>query len=243
VAIESAAGRLGVVGRTVEGAESRGKHLLIRFAGGAVLHTHLRMHGRWRVRSVPEPLTTGGARVVLRVTGAVAACWRAPVVELLSRMQAADHPALRSLGPDLLAPDFDAAQAVRRLRSRGRTPIAEALLDQTALAGIGNVYKSEVLHQCGVDPFAPVQALDDALLEQIVETARGQLLRNRGRWERRTTTPLSPQPLAVYGRGRRACPRCGDAIQRAVHGELPRSTWWCPTCQPRIAIAAGEEVP
>lgn len=231
VAVESAADRLGVVGRPVDAVESRGKHLLIRFEGGAALHTHLRMHGRWRVRR-GEPLRTAGARAVVRVSGAVAACWRAPVVELLSRMQVADHPALRRLGPDLLAPGFDAEVARRRLRARAALPIAEALLDQTALAGIGNVYKSEVLHLCGVDPFARVADLDDATLARLIDTARVQLRRNRGRLERRTTTALAPVPLAVYGRARQACRRCGAAIRRAVHGELPRATWWCPSCQP-----------
>jgi endonuclease-8 len=162
------------------------------------------------------------------------------VVELLSRMQAADHPALGRLGPDLLAPDFDAAAALRRLRVRARLPIAEALLDQGALAGIGNVFKSEVLHLCGVDPFARVELLDDATLERLIDTARAQLVRNRGRFERRTTTTLAPVPFAVYGRGRRECRRCGAAIRRVVHGELPRSTWWCPACQPPQTAPGAE---
>jgi len=226
----------------VDRVESRGKHLLIRFEGGAVLHTHLRMHGRWRVRRSGEAARTAGARVVVRGEGAVAICWRAPAVELLSRMQAADHPALRRLGPDLLAPGFDAGAALHRLRTHASLPIAEALLDQTALAGIGNVYKSEVLHLCGVHPFASVACLDDATLERLIETARAQLRRNRGRLERRTTTALAPARLAVYGRARQACPRCGAAIRRAVHGELPRATWWCPSCQPEHGAAADRGV-
>src|SRR4249920_782518 len=153
-------------GSTVTGVEALGKNLLIRFDNGLELRTHLRMNGSWhryrpgeRWRRPP-----GRARLVLEVPGAVAVCFDAPVVELLEQRAEALHPSLGALGPDLLAPDFDADEAVHRLRDprRAEMAIGEALLDQRALAGIGNVYRNEVLWLERVAPFRPVVTLDDA---------------------------------------------------------------------------------
>lgn len=112
--------------------------------------------------------------------------------------------------------------------------IAGALLDQTALAGIGNVYKSEVLFLCGVNPFMRVKALEDAVLGRVVETARAQMQRNLGAGLRRTTSALARERLWVYERGGRPCRRCGTAIRWRRQGDEARSTWWCPRCQPAI---------
>ena len=234
-AVVAATEHLRVIGQTVEAVEARGKHLLVRFAGGAVLHTHLGMRGSWRLlrgagarRPSPFP-----ARAVIETAGAVAVCSLAPVVEMLSAAQAAAHPALGRLGPDLLAPGFDPAAAGQRLRARGEAPIGVALLDQTALAGIGNVYKSEVLFLCGVSPFTRVRLLDDGTLGRLVEKARELLRRNLGPGMRRTTSPLAAGRLWVYGRKGQPCRKCGTAIERAVQGEEARSTYFCPSCQGR----------
>ena len=179
------------------------------------------------------------ARLVLEVPGAVAVCFDAPVVELLETRAEPVHPSLGRLGPDLLDPAFDAAEALRRLRdpSRAGTEIAVALLDQRALAGIGNVYKNEILWIERVSPFATVAELDDATLDRLIATARRLLLANAapGRGAERVTTGGdrgAPGPLYVYGRGGRPCRRCRTPIASTRQGaDLPRTTYWCPRCQ------------
>src|SRR5688572_22748208 len=231
-----------IVGRETRSVEALGKNLLIRFDNGLELRTHLRMNGSWhryrpgeRWRRPPAR-----ARLVLEVPGAVAVCFDAPVVELFEQRIEAIHPSLGRLGPDLIAPDFDAAEALRRLRApeRSSMAIAEALLDQRALAGIGNVYKNEVLFIERVSPFATVGSLDDATLERLVETARRLLVANaerRGGHDRVTTggaPAAAGDPLWVYGRRGRPCRRCGSAIRVARQGsDVPRSTYSCPRCQ------------
>jgi endonuclease-8 len=233
VAVTVASRRLGIVGQEVEAVEARGKHLLVRFAGGAVLHTHLGMRGSWRLlrRAGAGRPSLAGARAVIETADVVAVCALAPVVEMLSPARAAAHPALARLGPDLLGPGFDPAAARRRLRERGELEIGVALMDQTALAGIGNVYKSEVLFLCGVSPLARVRDLDDGTIDRLVAKARELLRRNLGPGPRRTTPALSPLRHWVYRRSRRPCRMCGTGIERAVQGEQARSTYFCPACQ------------
>ncbi|MBA2314407.1 MAG: Fpg/Nei family DNA glycosylase, partial [Chloroflexi bacterium] len=182
----------------------------------------------------------GRARLVLETEDAVAVCFDCPTVELFEQRTEHLHPALGRLGPDLLAPDFDAPEAIRRLRdpSRADLTIAEALLDQRALAGIGNVYKSEVLWIERISPFRHMPAVDDATLERLVATSRRLLLANidRRRSAERVTTDgqrvAAGAPLWVYGRRARPCRRCGTPIQSTQQGsELPRTTYWCPRCQ------------
>jgi endonuclease-8 len=141
---------------------------------------------------------------------------------------------LARLGPDLLGEGFDPARARARLRACGSRPVGEALLDQSVLAGVGNVYKSEVLFICRVSPLDPVSALDDATLDRLVGEARRLLQANLGPGPRRTTSALSPLPLHVYHRGGRPCRACGSPIVRIVQGLQPRSTYLCPRCQPRV---------
>jgi endonuclease-8 len=180
------------------------------------------------------------ARLVLEVPGAVAVCFDAPVVELFEQRAEAIHPALSRLGPDLLAPDFDRDEALRRLRdpSRANRAIGEALLDQSALAGIGNVYKSETLFVDRISPFTLVGELDEAVLGRLVDTARRLMLANLApsRGAARTTTGggagPSGGPLYVYSRTGRPCRRCGAPIVARRQGsDLPRTTYWCPSCQ------------
>ncbi|HEV7603837.1 MAG TPA: DNA-formamidopyrimidine glycosylase family protein [Candidatus Limnocylindrales bacterium] len=230
-----------IVGHEITAVESLGKNLLIRFDNGLELRTHLRMNGSWhryrpgeRWRRPPAR-----ARLVIEVPGAVAVCFDAPVVELLEQRTEALHPSLGQLGPDLLAPDFDADEAFRRSRdpSRARMSIAEALLDQRAMAGIGNIYKNEVLWVERVSPFVTVAEVDDDTLGRLVQTARRLLRLNAGATAGpvRVTTSgdrAAPGHLNVYGRTGRPCRRCGTPIASARQGtELPRTTYWCPTCQ------------
>jgi endonuclease-8 len=230
--VAASARKLELVGRTVEAVEARGKHLLVRFSGGPVLHTHQGMRGSWRLqRRTPAARGLAAARAVVETEDVVAACCLSPVVELLSTAQAATHPALSRLGPDLLAPGFDAGAARRRLRARAELEIGMALLDQTALAGIGNVYKSEVLFLCRTSPFARVRDLDDASLDRLVARAGEMMRRNVGPGGPRRVPGLAPGRLWVYRRSGQPCIRCGTSIQRAVQGAQARSTYFCPVCQ------------
>jgi len=237
-ALEAAALRQRLVGTRVLGCEARGKHLLIHFESGAALHTHLGLHGSWRLhsRATLPPRLERRARVALETDRVVAACLgRGTTVELLPPGGVARHPGLLRLGPDLLAPDFDAGEAGARLCRLPDEAIGVALLRQTVMAGIGNVYKSEVMFLCGVDPFAPVLRLDTATRQRLIGTARRLMQRNLGPGPRRTTSSPA-QPLWVYRRAGHPCRKCGAIIRRAVQGEDRRSTYWCPRCQ---AAAAG----
>ena len=235
-----------LVGRRIDAVESVGKNLLIRFDGGLEVRTHLRMRGSWHRYRPGEAWRrpAGRARLVIEVPGAVAVCFDAPVVELLEQRAEAVHEPLAALGPDLLGATFDAAEARRRLRhpSRAALTIAEALLDQRALAGIGNVYKSEILFIERVDPFTALGDLDDPTLDRLIDTARRLLLANAtlgGRAERVTTAGdrSADGPVWVYGRAGRPCRRCGTLIRRRSHGTMPRATFWCPRCQAARASA------
>ena len=209
-----------VVGKRVDAVEAQGKNLLIRFDGGLELRTHLRMHGSWhryrpgeRWRRPP-----GRARLVLEVDGAVAVCFDAPVVELFEARAEPLHPSLSRLGPDLLDPDFDAAEAHRRLRApeRRRSTISAALLDQRALAGIGNIWRNETLFAERVDPFAPVGDLDDATLDRLIATARRLADRERrggARARARCASTAGPADR-VRGAGRRSGPARSAARSR-----------------------------
>jgi endonuclease-8 len=151
-----------------------------------------------------------------------------PTAEFLEARQA--ERAAADLGPDLLAAGFDADEAVRRLTALAEVEIADALLDQHALAGIGNIYKSEALYACRVSPFARVADIPRDRLAKIVSTARRLL-------QAHSCESMRPGPLAVYGRGGRPCRLCGTSIKRRSQGPNARSTYWCPRCQPEVRSA------
>lgn len=230
-----------LVGQTVRRVETRGKHLLAWFApGGLALHTHLGMHGSWHVCAPDERWRKPAAQaaVVVGVADRVAVCFRPRTCELLSPAQVAEHPGLASLGPDALAaPEAggtDLGEARRRLDARAGWTAGEALLDQGVLAGVGNVFKCEVLFVCGVDPWARVGELDPATRDALLAAAERLLRANAGPDRApRTTTGLSQpsQRLHVYGRPRRPCPRCATPVRAARQGEQARVTYWCPQCQ------------
>ena len=222
-----------LVGTTITAVESQGKNLLIRFGNGLVVRTHLRMNGSWHRYRPGERWRRGEARarLVIEVPGAVAVCFDAPVVELFEERTEPLHPGLAGLGPDLLDPAWgedDAEKAVRRLHdpSRADLTISAALLDQRALAGIGNIWRNETLFVERLDPFDAVRDLDDAQLGRLVATARRLLRASVGVAPGRT-------PFAVYRRSGRPCRRCGTPIRsRPLAGDVPRTTYWCPRCQP-----------
>jgi len=231
-----------LIGATVESVEARGKHLLIGFEGGLTLRSHLRMSGSWHRYRPGEPWRrpTHQASAILETAEAVAVAFNTPVVELLTDAQLRRSAPLTSLGPDLLGRTFDRAEALHRLRERSAEQIGNALLDQRAVAGIGNVYKSEVAFLERLDPWAPVRAFTDAELGGALATAR-RLVQANTRGGPRVTTGSGArgQGLWVYGRGGRPCRRCGTLVEQGRQGELARLTFWCPRCQPRRGVGRG----
>ena len=219
-----------LTGRMVTGTQSRGKHLLTRVDGGLTLHTHLRMDGSWRIRPAGRPPPRDHrVRLVLANEQWQAAGYLLGVVELLTARN--EQRAVGHLGPDLLGPDWDAAEAVRRLREQPHRPVGEALLDQRNLAGIGNLYKAEVLFMRGVSPWQPVGETED--LAALV-TLACQLLNDNKERAGQITTGLAGRGREtwVYGRPGRPCRRCGAQIRSARgNGIEDRVTFWCPACQ------------
>ena len=224
-----------LTGRAVTGSVSRGKHVLTRLDGGLTVHTHLRMDGSWRIRPAGGyPPRDHRVRLVLANDAWQAVGYLLGVVEILPTAQ--EERAIGHLGPDLLGSDWDAAEAVRRLRTDPARPIGEALLDQRNLAGIGNLYKAEVLFLRGIDPWQPVGEVPD--LTALVTLAQRLLDANKARIGQVTTgMPGRGEETWVYGRSGRACRRCGGRIRaagpaRPAAEAQERVTFWCPGCQP-----------
>ncbi len=223
-----------LVGAEVVETIPRGKHLLTRLARDDdrwTLHTHLKMEGIWRTyrdgRRWDRPAFQ--ARVVLGVEGLEAVGFTLGTVELLPT--AAEDTAVGHLGPDLLGPDWDPDEAVRRLRAAPTRSVKEALLDQRNLAGIGNVFAAELLFLAGAHPLTPTG--DVPGLPRLVRRAHQALELNKDRTTRTLTGNLRA-PLWVYGREGAPCRRCGTAVLKAEQGEAgkERVTYWCPHCQP-----------
>jgi endonuclease-8 len=220
-----------LVGRTVEAVEARGKHLLVRFDDGRTLHTHMRMEGSWHVYRTGEAWRKPARRAVAVVATAawVAVCFDAPVCELLPPGQL---PApVRRLGPDLLDPEPDLDEAIRRMRAHPELAVGEAVMRQDLVAGIGNVYKSETLFLVRVSPFAKVRALSDETLRAILARARRLMKRNLRGFPRTTRRRFGGERLWVYGRSGERCFECGGAIRMRRQGTAGRSTYFCPGCQ------------
>ncbi len=220
-----------VAGATVTGTASRGKHLLTRLDTGITLHSHLKMEGTWQVHPLGTRWRRPGhtARVVLRTATTEAVGFQV-LLDLVRTEREQDL--VGHLGPDLLGPDWDAGVALERLGATPDAAIGDALLDQRNLAGIGNVYKSELCFLGHVDPRAPVGEVPD--LPRLVATAKQLLEANKDRPTRITTGDRRPgHRLWVYGR-RGSCLRCGTPIRRAELGPQgqQRPTYWCPSCQP-----------
>jgi endonuclease-8 len=229
-------------GTGITAVEAVGKHLLVRFADGHLLRTHLRMTGRWDLYRPGERWRKPAhlARALIEVEGAVAVCFSAPVVELTRERTDRAPSAVAHLGPDLCLADADLDRAVANMDLvEPGTGIAEVLLDQRVAAGIGNVYKSEVLWACRVHPLTPIGALDADTRRRLVTRAH-ELLRRNLRPGPRTTYGDRPGGRAVYGRTRRPCPRCGTPVQSRRTGEQARNTFWCPRCQARPAGGTGD---
>ena len=232
-----------LTGWTVEESASRGKHLLLRLLRNderLTLHSHLRMDGAWRTYQPGAPWRGRPAhlvRVALHTKAAVAVGFHLHELTLV-RTEHEDR-VVGHLGPDLLGADWNADEAVRRLLEKPERPIADALLDQRNLAGIGNLYKAETLFLRGVWPWTPVGEVPD--LTEMVSLAHRLLASNKGRWTQTTTGSLRRgEEQWVYGRAQRLCRRCGTPIKRWTGGDQDRITYWCPTCQPDVATSSAK---
>jgi endonuclease-8 len=234
-----------LAGRAVVDTAARGKHLLTRLDDGRTLHSHLRMDGSWRIFGAGERWRGGRpyeVRVVLATSDRQAVGYRLHDVALLAT--ADEEQLVGHLGPDLLGPDWDPEEAVRRLCGQPNRAIGEALLDQRNLAGIGNLYKAEVLFLQGIHPWTPISAVPD--LTRLVTLAQRMLFANRERWEQVTTgSRRRGEEHYVYDRARWPCRRCGAPIAVAEQGRAPhqRPTYWCPHCQPAPPGATVRRLP
>jgi endonuclease-8 len=234
-----------IVGRIIERIESAGKHILMRFSGDLILRTHMRMNGSWHLYRHGEKWWRGehAMRVRIDTAGWVAVAFNVPVAEFVTPRQLETRGPVAELGPDLLGQAFDRDEAVRRILASGHRAIANTLLDQRIVAGIGNVYKSEVLFLSGVHPEVPSSAVAQATLEQMMDVARGlladnvkdgtsgqiQTYRSLRQWNKASEHDDS---VWVYGRRGKPCRKCGTPIEMKKMGLEARSTYWCPSCQP-----------
>lgn len=234
-----------IAGRTVEHVEARGKWLLMYFSGDLILVTHMRMNGSWHLYRTGEKWRRPrrDMRIVIETADWNAVGFTVPVAEFHSAASLLRTTIIPALGPDLLKQDFDLGAAVAGMREHDGEQIAEVLLNQRVMAGIGNVYKSETCFICGVNPFRAVRTLDPSQLEQLVFTARKFLTLNVAEGASgeiatyaglRRTTHTSDQAarLWVYGRRGEPCRRCGTPIEMRKQGAGARTTFWCPVCQP-----------
>lgn len=224
-------------GQDVVEVRAEGKHLLIRFSGGLVLRTHMRMNGSWHVYRPGERWQRPRRDMRVRIATAEweAVAFNVPVAEFIASDALRRNRPLRTLGPDLAADAFDFDSAFQRMREAGSRPIAEVLLDQRVVAGIGNVYKSELLFIAHINPFAPVSSIADDRIRELMATARRLLVHNVKSPDpsRVTRDSLDPDGRQwVYGRGGKPCLRCGSVIRGVKSGPDARLTFWCPTCQP-----------
>ncbi|MZE77834.1 Fpg/Nei family DNA glycosylase [Streptomyces xinghaiensis] len=221
-------------GRRVLEVVPRGKHLLSRFEGGLTLHSHLRMDGAWRVFAAGERPRGGPEheiRAILGTAARTAVGYRLPVLDLLRTGD--EDTVVGHLGPDPLGPGWDPEEARRRLLADPARPLGEALLDQRNLAGLGNVYKSELCFMLRLSPWLPVGEVPSPA--RLIALAAKLLDLNKARASRVTTAdPRRDRQLWVYGREGKPCLRCGTPVRTAGQGESgrERDTYWCPRCQP-----------
>jgi len=212
-----------LAGRRVNSVDTHGKHLFIRFEGGLVLHSHLRMSGAWLVARARRPWRR--AWLILRSRDRWVVQLEGPVLELMTEGRSRFDQRLSRLGPDVLAPQFDGETFLRRLRDEdpGRT-IGDALLDQSILAGIGNLWKAEGCWEAAIDPWRALSGVSNPEALGLIEAVRPRMLRSA------VDGPRTIQPR-VYLRHGRPCPRCGTAITARGQGDDNRTTYWCPGCQ------------
>jgi endonuclease-8 len=233
-----------VAGRTIEQVESRGKWLLIHFSGDLILATHMLMSGSWHIYRTGERWKRARShmRILLGTPDFVAVAFNVPVARFHTARTLERFADIAGLGPDLLGKSFATDEAGARLIEHGEEEVGNVLLNQRVMAGIGNVFKSEICFACGVNPFRKISSLRAQEVECLLETARRFLAANvaDGAGDgivtytggRRTTGSSNPAArLWVYRRSGEDCRRCGTTILMRKQGPGARSTYWCPDCQ------------
>ena len=234
-----------VTGRRVEKVEASGKWLLIYFSGGLILLTHMLMSGSWHIYRPGEKWKrrAGDMRIIIRMEQIHAVAFTVPVAEFHTSDSLRRRRGFNRLGPSVLAEEYDAGEILRRLRSRPEAAVGEALLAQSLVAGIGNVFKSEICFACGVNPFRTMASLSISELSCLAATARKFLQANVTDASddqivtytgiRRTTGRADREEnLWVYRRRGEPCRRCSTPIESRKQGVDARTTFWCPVCQP-----------
>jgi endonuclease VIII len=234
-----------LAGQTVDRVEARGKWMLIYFSGGGILASHLLMNGRWHIYRHGErwQLPRFHMRILIENEQYQAVGFRVPVAEMHTVRSLARNTRIPRVENDLLSDEFDAGKALARLMARPDEAIADVLLDQRVLAGVGNVFKSEICFVNGLHPFRAVGTLACGEAAATIASARRLLRANvledsgdlivtyRGQQRRTTHTSDATASLWVYGRNGEPCRRCGEAIRRRIQGDGARVTFWCPCCQ------------
>ena len=237
-----------LVGGHLTAVEARGKHMLLHLSTGGAIHCHAMQYGSWQVGEpgMERRKEDKWVRVWLLTPNHEAVFYHGPVVELLTAEELATHPALLSLGPDVLDEPFDRAAAFARVQAQGARPIGDTVLDQRVMAGIGNIFKSEGLFLAGIDPRRPAQEVSRAAMDRYWDTTIPLMRAGIETWGPTKTLPAALQgPTSrswhwVYNRNGQACWRCGSKISRIRQGELQRATFFCPTCQ--VENAAPDRV-
>jgi endonuclease-8 len=212
-------------GRVLERVESRGKHLLLHFEDGLVLHSHLGMRGTWRLYAAGERWRRPArdAWIAIAGNGAEAVNFGGSTMRIATEAQLRRDPRLARLGPDILAEDFEPVTAVARMRSTNqRMQLGEALLGQRLVAGIGNIFKSEGCFEAGIDPTLSLESLDDEQLASVLTATRRLMLE---------AVESGRQPKRIYRRAGQPCPRCGAKLRSQAQGDSARTTYWCAECQ------------
>ena len=234
-----------VTGRVIEKVESRGKWLIVYFSGDLMLVTHMLMSGSWHIYRAGERWRQPKSRMraVITTSDFEAVAFNVPVAQFHTARSLERSTMVPKLGPDLLSDDFSEAEARTRLMAHANDDVADALLNQRIMAGIGNVYKSEICFACQVNPFRKVSSLTSNEIECILDRSRKFLAVNVAdgagdgiityTGPRRTTHAANQgERLWVYGRQGRECRRCGATVLMRKQGSGARSTYWCPDCQP-----------
>jgi endonuclease-8 len=234
-----------IAGQLVEQVESRGKWMLIRFSGGGTLATHLLMNGSWHIYRPGERWQQPRAnmRIVLENSEYVTVGFRVPVAKMMRAHELERALRIPPTMIDVLSESFDADEVARRMAAHGGEEIADVLLHQEVMAGVGNEFKSEICFVTGINPFCKVRALRpgevETLIAASVRLVKANVLEDSGEtrvtyggMHRRTTGRIDPRERVwVYGRGGEPCRKCGEQIHRRLQGPDARVTFWCPNCQ------------
>lgn len=234
-----------LTGKTVTSVRSQGKHLLMSFGDDQILHSHMGMTGSWHIYRPDDVWQKPSkfAAVQLRTNRWCVVCFSPKMIELVTAGELKRDPYFRRLGPDLLQEAVSDEEFLARHRTQDRTTIGEAVMNQTVVSGIGNVYKSEVLFCEHIHPQTVVSQLSNDRLLAIRNTSVRLMKRNLRNAPRQTRFASDSQRLWVYGRRNQPCFTCGEVIQMIRQGTMARSTYFCPACQPEVSAKVAVTVP